>query len=56
VHRRVEVRALDAVGELAGHLEGDPVSALGAVQGDAGDPPVGFIGDCPELFHGLLLL
>ena len=38
VDRRVEIRPLDAGGQLARHLERDPVAALGPVQRDAGDP------------------
>ena len=38
VDLRVEVGPLDARGELARHLEGDPVAALGPVERDPRDP------------------
>jgi hypothetical protein len=41
----VEVRSLDAGRQLARHLQGDPVAALGPVQGDPGDAPNHLIGE-----------
>ena len=40
-----EVRQLDALRELARHVERDRVGALGPVQGDAGDPPGDLVPD-----------
>ena len=44
VHLGVEVRPLDAGRELARHLEGDAVAALGPVEGDARDAAVALVG------------
>jgi hypothetical protein len=52
VDRRVEVRALDAVGELARHLERDPVAAIGAVERDARDAAVALIDHRHRCLHG----
>ncbi len=51
VHLGVEVGALDAGRQLSRHLQGDPVAALGTVQGDPGDPAVGLVGEGRELLH-----
>ena len=49
MHLGVEVGALDAGGELARHLERDPVAALGPVERDPRDPPVALVGERLEL-------
>jgi hypothetical protein len=46
----IEVRPLDAGGQLARHLERDPVAALGAVQGDPGDGAGHLVGQRLERF------
>src|SRR5205085_4574235 len=43
MHVGIQVRPLDAVGQLARCLEGDRVGALGAVERDARDPPVDLV-------------
>jgi hypothetical protein len=43
VNGRIEVRPLDALDQLARHLEGDAVAPLGAVEGDAGDAPIDLV-------------
>ena len=45
MHRGVQICLLHASLELVEHQTGDPVPALGPVEGDAGDPAGDLVGD-----------
>src|SRR4029450_3426821 len=47
----VQVRPLDAGGQLSRHLQRDAVATLGPVERDPGNPPFTLVGDRLELLH-----